>query len=274
MRENPIAVPAVALETQSVRTSISPACTANGCWSISSTPVALRYCVALGAEFAQLQDRLAGPIAQGKVQLLSISFDPDHDAPPQLASYLQRSRDRGHGWHAGRPLGADGLVKLKRAFGITVIPERLGGYTHNVAIHLVDPRAGWSTSSTSATWSASRGLCRSVSIDDAGPLRHIAGRIAALLLLLLLAPPVKQALESSMTVQMLMQLPLLIGIGGSWRGRCPRTRGRDRALESPRHQPDWCWPCHQGDLDAAAHARCVGRPSRWSSLPSTYRCPC
>jgi len=98
------------------------------------------YCIALGSEFAQLQDRLAGPIAQGKVQLLSISFDPDHDAPSQLAAYLEHSRDRGHGWLAARPIDAEGLAQIKRAFGVTVIADGLGGYTHNAAIHLVDPR--------------------------------------------------------------------------------------------------------------------------------------
>jgi len=45
-----------------------------------------------------------------------------------------------------------------------------------------------------------------------GRLRH-PGRIAALALLLLFVPPLRQALESSMTAQMLLQLPLLAGIG-------------------------------------------------------------
>ncbi|MEO6030572.1 MAG: hypothetical protein ABIP61_01515 [Burkholderiaceae bacterium] len=37
--------------------------------------------------------------------------------------------------------------------------------------------------------------------------------LAALALLVLLAPPVRHALESSMTAQMLLQVPLLIGVG-------------------------------------------------------------
>ena len=98
------------------------------------------YCLALGSEFAQLQDRLAGPIAQGRVQLVSISFDPERDTPPQLAAYLQRSGDRGRGWLAARPIDSRGLEQLERAFGITVIADTMGGYTHNAAIHLVDPR--------------------------------------------------------------------------------------------------------------------------------------
>jgi protein SCO1/2 len=97
------------------------------------------YCLALGGEFAQLQRRLARPIAQGKVQLLSISFDPDHDTPPRLAAYQQRFGDQGSGWLAARPAGAQELRQLERIFGITVIADRFGGYTHNAAVHVVDP---------------------------------------------------------------------------------------------------------------------------------------
>lgn len=98
------------------------------------------YCRALGTEFAQLQDRLARPIAQRRVQLLSISFDPVHDTPAQLAAYLERSGDRGNGWLAARPIGPDALAQLEQAFGVTVIDDGFGGYTHNAAIHLIDPR--------------------------------------------------------------------------------------------------------------------------------------
>jgi len=97
-------------------------------------------CQALGAEFAQLQDRLAVPLAQDRVALLSISFDPDYDAPPELAAYLQRSGSRGAGWIAARPVEPEGLKRLKRSFRVTVIPDAFGGYTHNAAIHIVDPR--------------------------------------------------------------------------------------------------------------------------------------
>ena len=96
------------------------------------------FCAVLGGDFAQLERQLAGPIAQGRVQLLSISFDPTRDLPAQLAAYLGRFRSRDKGWQAARPLTADGLQSVTAEFGITVIPDRLGGYTHNAAIHLVD----------------------------------------------------------------------------------------------------------------------------------------
>ena len=108
----------------------------------------------------QLERQLAGPIAQGRVQLLSISFDPTQDPPAELAAYLRRFRgqDMG-GWQAARPLTADGLQSLTAAFGVTIIQDRLGGYTHNAAIHLVDPEG------------------RLVDIFDLGDLDQIRGAI-------------------------------------------------------------------------------------------------
>lgn len=140
VREHPREVPAVTLQLQSgARNSFADL---RGKWLLvdfiyTRCPT---YCVALGSEFAQLQDRLAGPIAQGGLQLLSISFDPGRDTPLQLAAYLHRAGDRGAGWLAARPLDSGGLAQLERTFGITVIADAAGGYTHNAAIHLVDPQ--------------------------------------------------------------------------------------------------------------------------------------
>jgi protein SCO1/2 len=97
------------------------------------------YCSVQGGEFARLQDRLARPIADDKVVLLSISFDPVRDGPEQLAAYQQRSGSRGAGWIAARPATPAALDALMRAFGVTVIPDGLGGFVHNAAIAVVDP---------------------------------------------------------------------------------------------------------------------------------------
>ena len=117
------------------------------------------FCTVLGGDFAQLEQQLVGPIAQGKVQFLSISVDPAHDAPADLAAYVARFRGRGPGWQAARPVTGVGLRRLTAAFGITVIPDHRGGYTHNAAIHLVDPES------------------RLVDIFDLGHLDQIRGTI-------------------------------------------------------------------------------------------------
>lgn len=96
-------------------------------------------CSVLGSRLAQVQEQLAGPIAAGRVQLLSISFDPGHDAPAELAGYLRRFGRHGEGWAAVRPLDAGALAALKRTFGITVIDDGRGGYTHNDGFGIVSP---------------------------------------------------------------------------------------------------------------------------------------
>lgn len=140
VRQHPVEVPAVTLETQTgAHIDIT---SLRGKWLLidfiyTRCPT---YCVALGSEFAQLQDRLAGSVREDAVELVSISFDPAHDTPRALASYLTRAKSRGAGWVAARPVDSGGLDELERAFGITVIPDGLGGYTHNAAIHVVDPQ--------------------------------------------------------------------------------------------------------------------------------------
>ncbi|MGB6604181.1 MAG: SCO family protein [Steroidobacteraceae bacterium] len=140
VRAHPVEIPAVTLQVQSgAHIDLADF---RGQWLLvdfiyTRCPT---VCVALGGDFAQLQRLLAKPIATGRLRLLSVSFDPGHDSPERLADYLQRFGDRGTGWVAARPITADGLGQLKRAFGITVVPDAYGGYTHNAAIHLVDPR--------------------------------------------------------------------------------------------------------------------------------------
>lgn len=140
VREHPVEVPGAMLETQSgARIDLTDL---HGKWLLvdfiyTRCPT---YCRVLGSEFAQLQHQLAGPIARDEVRLLSISFDPVHDTPQELLSYQRRSGSRGTGWLAARPVEPEGLARLERSFGITVIPDAWGGFTHNAAIHVVDPQ--------------------------------------------------------------------------------------------------------------------------------------
>ena len=137
---HPVPVPPVILETQTGETI--DIADWRGRWLVvdfiyTRCPT---LCVANGTDFARLQDLLAKPIAQGDVMLLSISFDPGYDTPRELDAYLKRSSSRGAGWLAARPIDSDALRELTRSFRLTVIPDRFGGYTHNSAIHIVDPQ--------------------------------------------------------------------------------------------------------------------------------------
>lgn len=139
VREHPRVLPQVPLQTAG-RTTIDFA-DLRGRWLLVDFIYTrcTTYCSVQGSEFARLQDRLATPIATGKVVLLSISFDPEHDGPEQLAAYQQRSGSRGVGWIAARPTSPAARDALMQAFGVTVIDDGLGGYEHNAAIGVVDP---------------------------------------------------------------------------------------------------------------------------------------
>jgi protein SCO1/2 len=140
VREHPRAVPPVPLQTAAGKTIDFTGL--RGHWLLVDFIYTrcMTYCSVQGSEFARLQEQLAGPIANGKVLLISISFDPTHDGPAQLAAYQQRSGTHGAGWIAARPVNGAGLDALLRVFGITAIPDGLGGYLHNSAINVVDPR--------------------------------------------------------------------------------------------------------------------------------------
>jgi protein SCO1/2 len=140
VREHPRAVPPVLLQTAAGKTVGFAGL--RGHWLLVDFIYTrcMTYCSVQGSQFARLQQQLAGPIANGKALLVSISFDPAHDGPAQLAAYQQRSGIHGAGWIAARPVNPAGLDALMRVFGVTAVSDGLGGYLHNSAINVVDPR--------------------------------------------------------------------------------------------------------------------------------------
>jgi protein SCO1/2 len=96
------------------------------------------YCAALGGVFAQLQQRLTAEIARGEVRLVSISFDARDDAAA-LTAYRDRHQGDPAAWLLARPQAASHLATWLDAFGVVVIPDELGGFAHNAAVHVVGP---------------------------------------------------------------------------------------------------------------------------------------
>lgn len=139
VREHPRQVPDVTLLTADG--SRTPFASLGGKWLLVEfiyTGCA-SYCAVQGDDFARLQDRLKGPLTSGQVELVSISFDLKRDGPERLAGYQKRFGDRGVGWLAARPLDQAGLKRLMRVFGVTAVPDGMGGFVHNAAIAVVNP---------------------------------------------------------------------------------------------------------------------------------------
>jgi protein SCO1/2 len=55
-----------------------------------------------------------------------------------MAEYGRWHGADGRLWAVARPAEGD-LDALLKAYGITVIPDRAGGFTHNAALHVVSP---------------------------------------------------------------------------------------------------------------------------------------
>jgi protein SCO1 len=93
-------------------------------------------CSSLGTAFRQIRDGVPA-VPGGDVALLSISFDPQHDDPAQLRDYAQRFGADGDAWRIARPADAGDLPALLATFGVVALPDGLGGFEHNAAIHQV-----------------------------------------------------------------------------------------------------------------------------------------
>ncbi len=94
-------------------------------------------CMTMGYRFSQLQSILASAGHAEKVQLLSVSFDHDHDGPEQLSAYLRRFSPEPGSWSALRVTNRQTLDELLDSLEVIVLPEPDLGYVHNTAIYLV-----------------------------------------------------------------------------------------------------------------------------------------
>lgn len=97
------------------------------------------FCTALGSDYQQLQREIVAHGLQERVRLLSVTFDPSHDTPEVLMKYAGRMRADPGVWSFATAADQKDLALLLDAFGIVVIPDGMGGFVHNAAIHVVSP---------------------------------------------------------------------------------------------------------------------------------------
>ena len=98
-------------------------------------------CLSLGSIYQQLQAQIEARGLQGKVGLLSISFDPASDSPAALADYAKRMGMNPQVWQIASLTHWQDRRQLLDAFGIMVLPAPLGEFEHNAALHVVSSDA-------------------------------------------------------------------------------------------------------------------------------------
>jgi protein SCO1 len=94
-------------------------------------------CRSLGMAFRQIRDHVPQQALGHDFALLSISFDTDQDDAASLKAYGHSYGADGAHWRVARVRSKADLKPLLDAFGVVVIPNKLGGFEHNAAIHLV-----------------------------------------------------------------------------------------------------------------------------------------
>ena len=96
-------------------------------------------CLTSASGQSWLQAEIQARQLQGRVRLLTLSFDPS-DTPDVLAQYARRLDAQSALWRFAGVREAGDLPALLRLFGIVVLPDGLGGYAHNAALFLIDQR--------------------------------------------------------------------------------------------------------------------------------------
>ena len=74
-----------------------------------------------------------------RLQLVTITFD-SLDTPGRLREYASHYQADGRSWRFARVRDARDLRPLLQAFDVVVISDGRGGFQHNAAVHVLDPR--------------------------------------------------------------------------------------------------------------------------------------
>jgi protein SCO1/2 len=90
---------------------------------------------------AYLQEEIRARGLDHSVKLLTLSFDPARDTPEALAAYARQLKADTKVWTFATVADGNDLAALLKLFEIVVLPDGLGGYSHNAALFLVDPQA-------------------------------------------------------------------------------------------------------------------------------------
>ncbi len=96
-------------------------------------------CQALGAEYFQMQEALRAAPAS-RIQLISLSFDGQHDQQAALSGYARLHRADASRWVVAAPVNTATSAQLLQQLGVVAVPDGMGGFVHNGAIHLIDGR--------------------------------------------------------------------------------------------------------------------------------------
>lgn len=115
-------------------------------------------CQSLGAGFFQAQQQIQREASA--VRLLSVSIDPVRDTPAALAGYGARHRADAGIWTLAAPRTVDEGRLARRMLGVIAVDDGFGGFTHNGALHVIDPRGRVAGIFDTADWQRALALAK------------------------------------------------------------------------------------------------------------------
>src|SRR5690625_2487387 len=95
-------------------------------------------CSELEKNTAEIYESLPEKYVGEDIVFLSVSFDPERDTPETLDRYRTYFGSDGETWRMARINDDEELEDLLKAFGVIVIPDGEGEFTHNSAFYLVN----------------------------------------------------------------------------------------------------------------------------------------
>lgn len=96
-------------------------------------------CVTTAGSHAWLQAQIRSHGLQDRFRLLTLSFDPASDTPQVLAAYAARLAADPELWRVATVRNVADLQRMLKVFGVVVLPDGLGGYSHNAALFAIGP---------------------------------------------------------------------------------------------------------------------------------------
>jgi protein SCO1/2 len=114
-----------------------------------------QFCPLMDRRFAEIQTLAsADPALNGKVRLLSISFDPVNDRAAVLRAHAAKAGAKPDVWRFATA-GEATVDRMAAEFGINVMREADGTITHNLRTAVIDPRGRVVSIHDSNAWTAS-----------------------------------------------------------------------------------------------------------------------
>lgn len=113
-----------------------------------------QFCPLIDRRFAEVQTMAAAdPALAGKVQLLSVSFDPKSDRPETLRDHAKKLDANPAVWRFATT-DEETVDRFAAQFGVNVIRETDGTITHNLRTAVIDPTGHVTAVVDNNAWSA------------------------------------------------------------------------------------------------------------------------